>query len=393
MASSQRWPAYHSPCTPSDSLSKGYNSRRNVEALAEPVHTIIDPSITEPTQRSQVVVYVDKYGAPARTATEVVQVLPAATEAPGTEVPAAEAPAPAAESSAPQSPSDEAANPAIEGLSAGNNSSTSGGSRMLPGIAYAPYSAGGECKTQEMIEDDFAHFMNKYSLVRIYGTDCDQVSKVHPVAKKNGLKLFLGLFELEGIEQQVQHIVDSVGSDWDVIDTVSVGNELVNNGQAKTSQVLGAMSKAKSLLRGAGFQGPVVNVDTFVAVLDNPELCDESDYCAMNVHPFFDGNVDASEAGDFVARMVTAVRAKLSDPSKRIVVTETGWPWQGANNRVAHPGRNAQHDAIDSIKAAFANDPEDLILFSAFNDPWKPAESNTFFAEQYWGIDGLDSAY
>jgi len=349
------------------------------------------------------VVYVDKYGAPVRTATEVVQVIPAATEAPVDPAPVAEAgvPVPGA-----QTPAETAANPAIEGLAPATNTSiaetsltnstgpaSASGSRMLPGIAYAPYSAGGECKTQTMIEDDFATFMNKYSLVRIYGTDCDQVSKVHPIAKKNGLKLFLGLFELQGIEKQVQHIVDSVNGDWSVIDTVSVGNELVNNGQANPQQVLGAMNKAKSLLRGAGYQGPVVNVDTFVAVLDNVELCEESDYCAMNVHPFFDGNVEAAGAGEFVARMVENVRAKLSDPSKRIVVTETGWPWQGANNRAAHPGRNAQHDAIDSIKAAFSKDPEDLILFSAFNDPWKPSEEGTFFAEQFWGIDALDSAY
>ncbi|KAM0324526.1 hypothetical protein ACHAQA_007911 [Verticillium albo-atrum] len=346
---------------------------------AEQQMAVEDASVSAPTKVPQVVVYMNEDGTPKRTATEDVLLVPIETKVVSLE---------AVESAVSATPALGSDSPAA--TAASSNSSSSGGS--LSGIAYAPYTSSGDCKTADQVHDDFSMFKGQYSLVRIYGTDCEQVTKVVPAAKDAGLKVFLGIFELAGIEKQVADIVDTVGDDWSTIDTVSVGNELVNNKAATASQMVAAMSQTRSLLRAAGYEGPVVTVDTFVAVRDHPELCDESDYCAMNVHPFFDGNTPADEAGSFITRMVSEVQSKLSNKSQRMVVSETGWPWQGTVNRAAVPGRNQQHIAIDSIKTAFADHPSDLILFSAFNDPWKPVSADTFHAEQFWGIDGLDSS-
>jgi exo-beta-1,3-glucanase (GH17 family) len=73
------------------------------------------------------------------------------------------------------------------------------------------------------------------------------------------------------------------------------------------------------------------------------------------------------------------------------MVTESGWPWKGNKNGLAIPGLGEQDIALKSIKAAFSSKPEDLILFSAFNDLWKPLEAKTFFVERYWGISGASS--
>ncbi|KAH6668587.1 glycoside hydrolase superfamily [Plectosphaerella plurivora] len=391
-----------------------------IEARADNLVTVVDPRVAAPTERYQIVAYVDKDGAPLSKVTQLVHVIPATT-APPTEVlgtpiapegkptpsevvgtPLAPAGKPAGTATSTTSsdivgnpiPADhetalpEQANPLGANFTASGDSETS---RNLPGIAYAPYTAKGDCKSQPQIEEDFKYFSGKYSLVRIYGTDCDQVAKVVPAAQKFGLRLFLGLFELANIEQQVQHIVDSVKGDWGIVDTVSVGNELKNNGAAQIPALLEALKKTRSLLRASGYGGPVVNVDTFVAVLEHPVLCDESDYCAMNLHPFFDGNVPAPDSGKFVARMVKEVRSKLANKSQRIVVTEIGWPWKGSNNGLCHPGIKEQRQALDSIRGYYSKNPQDVILFSGFNDPWKPSEPATFYAEPYWGIDGRDS--
>ena len=42
----------------------------------------------------------------------------------------------------------------------------------------------------------------------------------------------------------------------------SVGNELVNTGQASASQVVAAIASAKTTLKAAGYNGPVATVDT-----------------------------------------------------------------------------------------------------------------------------------
>lgn len=262
------------------------------------------------------------------------------------------------------------------------------------GITYSPYNADGTCRSASQILDDFqrlaTHTDPPARLVRIYGVDCDQVARVLPAADAIGVQLFLGIFSLDDLPGQIATLSAAVNSSargWTAIDTVSVGNELVNNGQATAKQVVDALAAARGMLRAQGYAGPVVTVDTFFAVERNPELCDASDYCAINVHAFFDADTAAERAGDFVARKVADVREVLRDSGKRVVVTETGWPWQGNANGLAVPGRENQRVAVRSILDVWGKEnPGGLILFTAFDEAWKKAEKGTFYAEQFWGM-------
>ncbi|KAH6886472.1 glycoside hydrolase superfamily [Thelonectria olida] len=258
----------------------------------------------------------------------------------------------------------------------------------LPGVAYAPYRGDNGCKTPQQVEEDLEQLKDKYGLIRIYGTDCDQVANIHDAAKKSGIKkLFLGIWNINDVANEAQKIVDGIDGDWGMVDTVSVGNELVNNGAASSAQVIAAVKQARSILRGAGYNGPVVTVDTFVAVTAHPELCEASDYCAINAHAFFDSTITAEQAGAWLKKTVESVKSAVG--GKKVVVTESGWPHKGLSNGLAVPGSNQQLEALTSIKKAFSNNLGDLILFSAFNCPWKAINAATFDAEPYWGIDGL----
>ncbi|KAK4445052.1 putative cell wall glucanase [Podospora aff. communis PSN243] len=263
------------------------------------------------------------------------------------------------------------------------------------GVTYSPYNADGSCRSADQINADFQRLATQqsppYSIVRIYGVDCDQVARVMPAADAIGVKLFLGVFNLDDLTSQINTLITAVSSSsrgWSAIDTVSVGNELVNNGQATAQQAINAMNAARTTLRSAGYTGPVVTVDTFLAVERNPSLCDESDYCAINVHPFFDADTPAEQAGDFVLRKVRDVRSILKDRDQKVVVTESGWPWQGNANGKAVPGRDNQRVAVRSIVDVYAaENPGGLFLFTAFDDPWKKPEAWTFYTEQFWGMD------
>lgn len=258
-------------------------------------------------------------------------------------------------------------------------------------VAYAPYNADGSCKSADQIMTDFGVIGQSYGMVRVYGVDCDQIPAVYAAAKANSLKVMYGIFSIDNLGDQIATLTAGIKSDWSGVDTVSIGNELVNNGQATSQQMLDAVASARQLLSASGWTGPVVTVDTFVAALAHPELCSGSDYCAVNIHPFFDPNTPAEKAGTFVLNMVKALREKLGDPTARVRVTESGWPWQGSANGQAVPGVDQQEAAISSIRAAFEDNPEDMILFSAFNDRWKKAEEYTHYAEQYWGIGTADA--
>lgn len=274
------------------------------------------------------------------------------------------------------------------GSSGGSSGSSSS---KLSGVSYAPYRGDHQCKSEDEIKQDFSELAGSYSLVRIYGTECDQVSKIYPCAKANNMKLFLGIWDINDVHNEARLIIDTINGDWDIVDTISVGNELVNNNAATPAQVLAAVDEARTILSAAGYKGPVLTVDTFMAVQEHPELCEKSEYCAINAHAFFDSHTSADGAGKWLSDTVKDVKSKLSS-DKRVVVCETGWPTKGDSNGKAVPGLSQQGSALKAIEEAFSEHPDDIILFSAFNDHWKKPEPATFHAEQYWGIDGKDSA-
>lgn len=259
---------------------------------------------------------------------------------------------------------------------------------MRPGVAYAPYRRDNGCKTAQQVEEDLEQLKDDYALIRTYGTDCDQVANVRNAAKKLGIrKLFLGIWNIDDIANEAQNIIDGINGDWSLVDTVSIGNELVNSGAATADKVIAAINQARGILRDAGYKGDVVTVDTFNAVIAHPELCEASDYCAVNAHAFFDSTITASQAGAWLKKTVQSVKSAVG--GQRVVVTESGWPTLGLTNGLAVPGSNKQLEALTSIKKAFSKSLSEIILFSAFNCPWKPINAATFNAEPYWGIGGL----
>lgn len=355
------------------------------------VVTVVETAYAEATAAPHIVIYVDQdgkpistetVGAPAATSTVAPVVAPVATPV-ATSVTTPAAPAVNVQEAAASSSS---AAPAQTSSAAPAASSSASGSGF--GFSYSPYNGDGSCKTQDQVNTDFAALPSGYSTVRVYGTDCGQVATVLSAAKSKSMKLFAGVYSLANLNSEVAIIVAAAGGDWSNFHTISIGNELVNSGSASAATVIAAMETARGLLKTAGYTGPVVTVDTLVAAVAHPELCDESDYCAVNSHPFFDGNVVASESGTFLTTQIANLKSKLSNQSQSIVITETGWPSQGSANSKAVPSSENQAASIASIKAAFSSSPSSIILFNTYNTMWKSDTSSTFGAEKYWGFLG-----
>ncbi|KAH6721378.1 cell wall glucanase [Leptodontidium sp. MPI-SDFR-AT-0119] len=352
------------------------------------VVTVVNTVYAEATDSPQVIVYVDQDGKPVSTTTEGL---------PAVQTPA---PAPAPVEVAPVVESIAAAVPAVSYPAAPEPVKTTAAPASTPtyssggntgfGLVYSPYNADGTCKSLSQIQEDFKAISTEYTLIRTYGTDCNQIANVLTIVKERKNKLFAGIFDISDLPTQVATIVKAANGDWSSFDTISVGNELVNSGAASASTVVAAIGTVRGLLKTAGYTGNVVTVDTLVASRANPSLCDASDYCAVNCHPFFDGNVAAADSGNFLTTQIPTLQEKLANKSQKIVVTETGWPWKGLPNGAAVASLPNQAAAISSIKKSFASNPESVILFTAFNDMWKKNTPFQFEAEQYWGMGGTN---
>ncbi|KAJ5125384.1 Glycoside hydrolase superfamily [Penicillium atrosanguineum] len=256
------------------------------------------------------------------------------------------------------------------------------------GISYSPYKANRACKSQAEVNKDLDQ-LSDYKFIRIYGTDCDQTKLVANAARIHNMKVFGGIYDLSdfpaSLESFNQAAIRPDGQkDWSIFHTIAVGNELVNAGMAAPGDVAHAVKQARTILRGQGYQGPVVTVDTFSVLLKHPELCKVSDYCAANCHAFFDATEHANNAGPYALEQAHGVSQAAG--GKHTMITESGWPHAGQSNGAAVPSPENQRVAVESLRKSFAHRSDDLVLFTAFDDLWKDDNRWTFNAERFWGI-------
>lgn len=292
---------------------------------------------------------------------------------------------PAPAKPAPKSPSPHAPAPKVSTPhqnSYSNPSPAHNGPGFSSGISYSPYNEDNSCKSASQVAQDL-QAISGFSVIRLYGTDCDQITNVLAATKGKNISLFIGIFDINQVPSECKKISDALNGDWHLVNTISVGNELVNSGQASVGQVLAAISQARAALKAAGYSGPVVTVDTMVAMKANPELCHASDFCAINCHAFFDGNVLPEGAGDFVQNWINMVSSAAG--GKTVVITETGWPTQGSPNNKAVPSKANQSAAMASIQKILG---KNVIQYNAYNDLWKKDTALTHNAEKFWGLYG-----
>ena len=232
--------------------------------------------------------------------------------------------------------------------------------------------------------------MRQYNIVRIYGMGCNIIPIAMKNVLKNGQKLMAGAYlrggdageDLSQVVQILKNAVDEyAGGSWDVVRLFSVENERVNDHDMTASATVDAIHRARAQLQDVGFYGSVGAVETVPAMIGNTMICDASDVVMVNCHAFFDTNTAAEKAGAFVQSEIERVKTACS--SKRVVVTESGWPHQGDTNGQAVASPVNQRTAIDSLRRTFNTD---VFIHNAFDSTWKSDSASTFNSERFWGV-------
>jgi len=259
--------------------------------------------------------------------------------------------------------------------------SNSGSVDFTRGITYSPYNNDGSCKSQSQVASDLAP-LSSYNVIRIYNTDCSQAQNVY-AGLAAGQRIMMGIYNLDELTSSVQTIIATFQNNWDVLHSVTVGNEAVLNGVATVDQVVAAIGQVRSALSAAGYNGPIATVDAQNIIESNPQLCEASDFAGANTQAYFSGQ-SSSTAGSFTSSQLSMLAAAC--PGKPIIITESGWPTAGPANGDAVPSVQDQQIALQGITEAA---PTNLILFTAYNDYWKVSgsqDATVDSVEPYFGI-------
>lgn len=254
------------------------------------------------------------------------------------------------------------------------------------GICYDMIDSSSSCKNSNTINQEFSFLKSHgFGIVRVYDIGCP-VGDFVAAAAQNGLKIMIGINSISNFEGDLNKLIGMVNGNWGPVDTVYICNECVNSGFASAADVAARVTSAKQTLSGKGFHGSVVTVDTFNVMMNDATICSTSDYCATNIHAFFDPNTAADKAGSFVLNMYNKVAS--TNGGKRIVVTESGWPYRGSCNGQACPSVDNQVTAMNGIMNQFTSQASNLFLFQGYNAGYK--SGGQFGVEPYFGIFDAD---
>lgn len=210
-----------------------------------------------------------------------------------------------------------------------------------------------------------------FTSIRLYSTDCSGLNHVGAAVKSHGLKLVLGIYVSDsGIaeaETQIDDIITWTDGDWAHVEMIVVGNEALFNEYCTPPALVDFIKRAKSAFSRAGYSGPITTTEPISILKEHAaDLCPILDVVAANIHPFFNSDVTADSAGDFVAKELQNLQAIC--PGLVSYNLETGWPSAGNPNGAAVPGIKEQQAAILSIEKAAASNS---VFFSFVDDGWK----------------------
>lgn len=168
------------------------------------------------------------------------------------------------------------------------------------------------------------------------------------------------------------------------IEGLTIGNEVSDT----PSNIMKKVWDVRGYLNNVvGYKGPISTVHTWVNVMKNPVLCN-ADRITINAHPFFDGNVKAANAGNFITDTVlpNIKRVCASYPAvKNIVITESGWPSRGGNFGSAVPSLANEQAALKGLNCVAKGTK--IIAFEATDSTWKGGNDNEkskSFTAQPW---------
>lgn len=251
----------------------------------------------------------------------------------------------------------------------------------MHGICFSAYDEGqqpGDQLSEDQVRRKLEILKPYIKWVRTFS--CTEGNELIPkVAKELGIKTLVGAWlgdDLEKNETELQGLYAL--AQQGLVDVAAVGNEVLYRGDLTVDELLGYLQSAKMHLPNV----PMGYVDAYYEFSNHPEITAACDVILANCYPFWEGC--ALEYSLMYMKQMYFEAQHAAGPGKKVIVTETGWPFEGRDVEGAVPNERNALTYFMNAQEWSRSEGVDMFYFSSFDESWKVEKEGDVGA--YWGL-------
>jgi len=250
----------------------------------------------------------------------------------------------------------------------------------MHGLCFSPYEEGqepGDPISEAQIRRKLELILPYTKWIRTFS--CTEGNEQIPkLAKEYGLKTLVGAWlgdDAEVNEKEIEGLITLSKAGF--VDVAAVGNEVMYRGDLEESELISFINRVKKEIPNI----PVGYVDAYYEFSERPKITEVCDVILANCYPYWEG---CSLEYSLVYMKQMFYQARAAGNGKKVIITETGWPSEGASLEGAHPSyENALRYFINAQKWS-KEDNVEMFYFSSFDESWKVGSEGDVGA--FWGL-------
>ncbi len=250
----------------------------------------------------------------------------------------------------------------------------------MHGLCFSPYEEGqepGDPISETQIRRKLELILPYTKWIRTFS--CTEGNEQIPrIAKEYGLKTLVGAWlgdDPEINQAEIQGLIKLSKSGY--VDIAAVGNEVMYRGDLEEEALIDFIHHVKKAIP----EIPVGYVDAYYEFSNRPKITEACDIILANCYPYWEG---CSLEYSLIYMKQMYQQALTAGRGKKVIITETGWPSQGASLEGAHPSYDNALRYFINAQNWSKQDGIEMFYFSSFDESWKVGAEGDVGA--FWGL-------